>query len=154
MSKSTGEIIRAPAPPIKPSACTPLFFNAFNMRNAGACVHSHSQNAVLVTMMYGKEFVIKNQEMIKGIARDGKGVNWKYYDTLVVPIIENTAEEEDLKDSMAAAIEAYPETCAVLVRNHGVYVWGETWQKAKAMSEAYDYLFELAVKIRVYGLEK
>lgn len=38
-----------------------------------------------------------------------------------------------IKESMAEAMEQYPDSCAVLVRRHGVYVWGQTWQKAKAM---------------------
>lgn len=57
----------------------------------------------------------------------------RYDDTLVVPIIENTPEERDLKDRMALAMEEYPNSCAVLVRRHGVYVWGESWEKAKTM---------------------
>lgn len=56
-----------------------------------------------------------------------------YDDTLVVPIIENTPEEKDLKTRMAQAMEEYPDSCAVLVRRHGVYVWGESWEKAKTM---------------------
>lgn len=57
----------------------------------------------------------------------------RYDDTLVVPIIENTPEERDLKDRMARAMDEYPDSCAVLVRRHGVYVWGESWEKAKTM---------------------
>lgn len=57
----------------------------------------------------------------------------RYDDFLVVPIIENTPEEKDLKDRMARAMEEYPDSCAVLVRRHGVYVWGESWEKAKTM---------------------
>lgn len=57
----------------------------------------------------------------------------RYDDMLVVPIIENTPEEKDLKERMARAMEKYPDSCAVLVRRHGVYVWGETWEKAKTM---------------------
>lgn len=56
-----------------------------------------------------------------------------------MPIIENTPFEEDLTDSLARAIEEYPETCAVLVRRHGVYVWGDTWQQAKTMYVIFIY---------------
>ena len=32
-----------------------------------------------------------------------------------------SAHEEDLTDRLDAAIEAYPDTVAVLVRRHGIY---------------------------------
>lgn len=154
----------------KPSQCTPLFLNAYIMREAGAVIHTHSQNAVMVTLLYDKDFRITHQEMIKGI-RKGYGPNapaLNYYDELVVPIIENTNREEDLRDRMAQvpfynkvnsliasrqAMKEYPESCAVLVRRHGVYVWGDSWVKAKTMCECYDYLFEIAVKMRSIGLD-
>lgn len=47
----------------------------------------------------------------------------------------------------------YPDTNAVLVRRHGVYIWGESWQKAKSMAECYDYLFEIAVKMKSIGID-
>lgn len=49
----------------------------------------------------------------------------------MVPIIENTARECELTDRLREAIEAYPESNAVLVRRHGVYVWGKDWIQAK-----------------------
>ena len=51
-----------------------------------------------MTLLYpGRAFSITHQEMIKGISRGkGKG-NLRYHDKLVVPIIENTPEERDLK---------------------------------------------------------
>lgn len=72
---------------------------------------------------------------------------------MIVPIIENTPEEEDLTSWLVKALAAYPHANAVLVRRHGVYVWGETWQKAKTMCECYDYLFEIAVKMRTAGID-
>lgn len=81
------------------------------------------------------------------------GFFYRYDDTLVVPIIENTPEEKDLKERMARAMEKYPDSCAVLVRRHGVYVWGETWEKAKTMCECYDYLFDIAVQMKQHGLD-
>lgn len=81
-------------------------------------------------------FAMKEIEQIKGISRGGSGSdeiaeggrkvgNLGYYDTLQIPIIENTAHEEDLKDTLEKAIDEWPDTCAVLVRRHGVYVWGK-----------------------------
>lgn len=32
---------------------------------------------------------------------------------------------------MNRTMQEYPGTTAILVRRHGVYVWGDTWQKAK-----------------------
>ncbi|ORZ14106.1 methylthioribulose-1-phosphate dehydratase [Absidia repens] len=146
-------LLRQP-PVLKPSACTPLFYNAYTMRAAGACIHTHSQNAVMATLLFsGDTFEISHQEMIKGIRRGSTKANLRYFDKLVVPIVENTPEEEDLTERMALAMEKYPETNAVLVRRHGVYVWGESWEKAKTMSECYDYLFEIAVKMKSIGMD-
>jgi methylthioribulose-1-phosphate dehydratase len=43
-----------------------LFQHAFTLRNAGACIHTHSIAAVLVTLKCDTEFRIVDQEMIKG----------------------------------------------------------------------------------------
>jgi methylthioribulose-1-phosphate dehydratase len=141
-------ILKSPATPgLSPSACSPLFFNAFRLRNAGAVIHSHALEAMLVTTLHGETFECTELEMIKGISGHG------YFDTLVVPIIENTAHECDLADSMARAIDAYPRTHAVLVRRHGVYIWGKDWVSAKTHAECYHYLFQAAVKFAELGMQ-
>lgn len=63
--------------------------------------------------------------MIKGIRIGGHGKTLRFFDTLEVPIIENTADEEDLTSGMAEAMDKYPDAGAILVRRHGVYIWGE-----------------------------
>ncbi|TYJ46289.1 hypothetical protein E1A91_A02G110100v1 [Gossypium mustelinum] len=128
-----GAIISSPSPkpyPHKPSKCSDcasLFMKTYHMRNAGAVIHSHGMESCLATMInpHLKEFRVTHMEMIKGIKGHG------YYDELVIPIIENTAYENELTDSFAKAIEAYPKTTAVLVRNHGIYGWGDSWISAK-----------------------
>jgi methylthioribulose 1-phosphate dehydratase/enolase-phosphatase E1 len=153
-----GTVMSAPHPlPGKPklrvSQCAPLFQAAFKLRGAGACIHTHCQYAVLCTLPFTPggppptEFRMSHQEMIKGIIGHG------YNDTLVVPILENTPHEADLAESMEAAIKAYPKATAVLVRRHGVYVWGPTWESAKTQAECYHYLFELAVRMRGLGFD-
>jgi methylthioribulose-1-phosphate dehydratase len=167
---------------LKPSQCTPLFLAAFTKRKAGCCIHTHSQWAVLVTLLLeqdgrqggnGREFCINNIEQIKGFRRGYRHTgNLGYHDSLRIPVIENTPQEEDLTPFLEEALEEYPDTYAVLVRRHGVYVWGDTPDKAKVAAEwcvllpvrfctrhvdanihySYDYLFQLAVEMRKLGL--
>ena len=47
----------------------------------------------------------------------------------------------------------YPESNAVLVRRHGVYVWGKDWIQAKTQAECYDYLFEAALRMHALGID-
>eukprot|EP00252_Welwitschia_mirabilis_P016948 TRINITY_DN37707_c0_g1_i1.p1 TRINITY_DN37707_c0_g1~~TRINITY_DN37707_c0_g1_i1.p1 ORF type:complete len:521 (+),score=103.88 TRINITY_DN37707_c0_g1_i1:222-1784(+) len=150
-----GSILSAPLAkpyPMKPpkcSECSPLFLKAYQMRNAGAVIHSHGLEACLATMIFpsAKEFRTTHMEMIKGIQGHG------YHDELVVPIIENTAREFELTESLANAISAYPKSTAVLVRNHGIYIWGDSWISAKTQAECYHYLFEAAFKLYQMGLD-
>lgn len=144
----SGAVLEAPTTEgLRPSACTPLFFNAYRLRDAGAVIHSHAMFAMLATLGNEDTFECTELEMIKGIAGHG------YHDRLVVPIIENTAHECDLAESMAAAIQRHPRTYAVLVRRHGVYVWGKDWVEAKTHAECYHYLFEAAVRMGELGHE-
>lgn len=129
------------SPTLKCSECTPLFLNAYNLRNAGAVLHSHSLNAMIVTKLFSTEFQCTNLEMIKGVAGH-KNTDW-----CRVPIIENTEYENELAGSLKNAILTYPRTFAVLVRNHGVYIWGKTWENAKIHAEIYDYLFSAVVEM-------
>lgn len=143
-----GRVLSEPAAAgLQPSECAPLFFNAFSLRNAGAVIHSHGVFAVLASLLANEAFECTELEMIKGI--EGHG----YYDRLVVPVVENTARERDLAERMAAAIEAYPKTQAVLVRRHGLYVWGRDWAHAKTQAECYHYLFEAAVRMSQMGYD-
>ncbi|XP_073297175.1 probable bifunctional methylthioribulose-1-phosphate dehydratase/enolase-phosphatase E1 isoform X1 [Primulina huaijiensis] len=152
---SSGSVLSEPLAkpwPYKPPKCSdssPVFLKAFELRDAGAVVHSHGMESCLVTMInpLSKEFRITHMEMIKGIQGHG------YYDELVVPIIENTAHERELTDSISEAIKAYPKTDAVLVRNHGIYIWGDSWISAKTQAECYHYLFDAAIKLHQLGLD-
>lgn len=122
---------------------------AYKLRNAGAVIHSHSMPAMMVTMLdpAASEFRCTNLEMIKGIA------GHTFYGGCIVPIIENTARECELTERLEAAIKLYPQANAVLVRRHGVYIWGADWIQAKTQAECYDYLFQAAIEMRRLGLD-
>ncbi|XP_006662940.2 probable bifunctional methylthioribulose-1-phosphate dehydratase/enolase-phosphatase E1 [Oryza brachyantha] len=150
-----GKVLSSPVSkpwPHKPPKCTdcaPLFMKAYLMRGAGAVIHSHGMETCIATMLDpgAKEFRITHMEMIKGIKGHG------YHDELVIPIIENTPYEYELTDSLAEAIAAYPKATAVLVRNHGIYVWGDSWINAKTQAECYHYLFDAAIKLYQLGID-
>lgn len=91
-------------PVLKPSACTPLFLAAFD-QGAGCCIHTHSQWAVLVTLLVERDgnaagtsvrescFEIEQIEQIKGIPKGrAKQGMLGFFDKLSIPIIENTAQ--------------------------------------------------------------
>lgn len=161
-----GEIVHPGPRGTKVSECAPLFLNAFKKRDAGAVIHSHSINSVLATRISGlsnknidtmwvehalkhlpTKFETYGFEMVKGLR--GKG----FKDRVVVPIIENTNKECDLATSMAEAMDAFQDVDAVLVRSHGLYVWGTDWKQAKAQAECLDYLFDITVKLVQMGLD-
>ncbi len=142
-----GNVVRAPKDNLKCSECKPLFMQAYKLRNAGAVLHSHSLNAMLVTWFYDTHFRVTNLEMQKGISGHGA------FDLCEVPIISNTAQEPQLTDGLRAAIQSNPKTQAVLVRGHGVYVWGKDWVQAKTQAECYDYLFEAAIRLKQLGMD-
>jgi methylthioribulose-1-phosphate dehydratase len=142
-----GQTLEEPGRGLKLSQCSPLFMHAYKLRNAGAVLHSHSINAMAATLLFDKHFRIKDMEMQKGV--EGFGA----FDTLEVPIIDNTAYECDLTDSLEEAIRKNPKSHAVLVRQHGVYVWGKDWKQAKTHAECYDYLFEAAAKMKQLGID-
>lgn len=137
----------------KPSACTPLFMACYEQRGAGACIHTHSQNAVMASLLWDAEFRVANIEQIKAIPKVTEPGNLSFFDTLVIPIIENTAHEEDLTPDLEKALADYPMAPAVLVRRHGLYVWGANVWKAKIINEAIDYLLDVAIKMRHAGID-
>ena len=152
------KVVTAPrseaAAKLKQSECTPLFYSAFTLRGAAACIHTHSRAVVLLSMRLqaGSEFRINRIEMIKGIRKATTKTAYQFDETLVVPIIENTNFERDLTASMRQAMIDYPDANCVIVRRHGCYIWGDTWEQAKTQAECYDYLFAIANDMLSAGL--
>lgn len=85
--------------------------------------------------------------MLQGVGHHG------YDDVLEIPIIDNRPSEDLLADQLEHVINAYPNTNAVLVRRHGLYVWGDSWEQAKTQCEAFDYLFQSAIEMARLGID-
>lgn len=116
-------------------------------------IHVHSLDVVKLCLLTpGNELRIRDLEMVKvscyqiityknciiflhfslkGIFNEETGKFFNNDEELIVPIIENSKYEKDLVLTFKAALQKYPATSAILVRNHGMYVWGKDWKSAK-----------------------
>jgi ribulose-5-phosphate 4-epimerase/fuculose-1-phosphate aldolase len=76
-----GELIPGESPEkernLRQSQCAPMFMACYQMRGAGAVIHTHSKAAVLVTLLYSSEFRISHMEMIKGIKKGSSQTNYR-----------------------------------------------------------------------------
>ncbi|XP_055306916.1 methylthioribulose-1-phosphate dehydratase-like [Sitodiplosis mosellana] len=78
--------------------------------------------------------ITKNLEGIIGAKASGSAEE----ENLIVPIIA----KNDVGDIVKAATDE-SNVNSILVLDHGLYVFGEKWQQAKAICETLELLFEL-----------
>lgn len=135
------------------SSCSVLFSLIMKETGSECVIHTHSKSANLLTQLITKDtFEISHQEYIKGIYDPFSGKALKYSDTLTIPIIENMLSESQLLEPIRGVLENHPQAIAVLVRNHGLFVWGPTWESTKIMTECIDYLLELAIDMERFSI--
>ncbi len=85
--------------------------------------------------------------MIKGIYNNVEKRQGYFDEDLIIPIVENEREDYLLTEAVGEAMKKYPQCNAVILRHHGIHVWGRTWQQCKIMSECYHYLLAMAVEM-------
>jgi methylthioribulose-1-phosphate dehydratase len=142
-----GHVISAPADPaLRPSECNSIFCLAARERAARSIVHSHALAAVLAGDLAGASdhVAIRDLEMLKGI----RGVQNR--DVHLVPVIRNTPREGELVEQLEAVLAdpRFESAFAVIVADHGAYIWGEDVWEAKRHTEVYHFLFEASVARR------
>ena len=141
-----GSIGRRPTDPgLQPSECNQIFCLAARERGAQSVVHSHGLSAVLAGDLAagrGEDHLeIRDLEMLKGV----RGVANR--DVHLVPVIRNTPRESELVAQLKSVLAdpRFAGTFAVVVADHGAYVWGDDVWEAKRHTEVYHFLFEATV---------
>ena len=142
-----GRVLRSPDDAsLRPSECNSIFCLAARERGARSVVHSHGLSAVLAGDLVGDadHVEIRGLEMLKGIC----GVANR--DTHLVPVIRNTPREGELVEQLSGVLAdpRFEKTFAVLVADHGAYIWGDDIWEAKRHTEVYHFLFDAAVARR------
>ncbi|PTM54690.1 methylthioribulose 1-phosphate dehydratase [Desmospora activa] len=126
---------------LKPSAET-LLHTALYRRfpEVGAVFHIHTvaNNLVSEWAAARGSVTFSKHELLKALQR------WEEDAEIHIPIVENHANLPRLAQAMEAVI--HPDVPAVLIRNHGVTVWGKSVFETKRHLEALEFLFEYQVQ--------
>lgn len=130
----------------KPSAETLLHVDIFNNSNATCSLHVHTVDNNVISELYAAQghVTFTGQEIIKALGY------WEETASVRIPIIENHADIPTLARAFAPHVTS--DAGAVLIRNHGITVWGETPAAAKRYLEAYEFLFSYSLKLRALGV--
>ena len=130
----------------KPSAETLLHVEIFNKTNATCSLHVHTVDNNVISELYAANghVTFTGQEIIKALGY------WEETASVRIPIIENHADIPTLARAFAPHVTC--DAGAVLIRNHGITVWGETPAAAKRYLEAYEFLFSYSLKLRALGV--
>jgi methylthioribulose-1-phosphate dehydratase len=139
-----GHVVQPPPDAsLRPSECNAIFCLAARERGARSVVHSHALSAVLAGDLAGDadHVELRDLEMLKGI----RGVENR--DVHLVPVVRNTPREPELvgQISTAFADPRFERSFALLVTDHGAYIWGDDVWEAKRHAEVYHFLFEATV---------
>lgn len=141
---ATGQLIEEQSG--KPSAETLLHVEIFNNTNATCSLHVHTVDNNVISELYAAKghVTFTGQEIIKALGY------WEETASVRIPIIENHADIPTLARAFAPHVTG--DAGAVLIRNHGITVWGETPAAAKRYLEAYEFLFSYSLKLRALGV--
>ncbi|MFD6440812.1 methylthioribulose 1-phosphate dehydratase [Peribacillus sp. NPDC060186] len=121
---------------LRPSAETLLHTVIYERTNANCVLHVHTVENNVISELYGDEgeVTFRNHEIIKATGR------WNEDAELRIPIIYNHADIPLLTEKFTPHVEE--DSGAVLIRNHGITVWGKSGLEAKRILEACEFLFQ------------
>lgn len=129
----------------KASDETLIHLGIYKVTNANCVLHSHLLESLLFAELHPKSEVIwlEGMELLKGFA----GV--KTHEAKV-PLFcfENTQDIGALSARIEADLAQAPQTFGLLLRGHGLYVWGASVKEAKRHLEVFDYLFRFYVHLQ------
>ncbi len=120
---------------------------ALHGNNVGAVLHTHSVWGTVLSDLFADQggFWISGYEMLKGL----QGVP-SHEHRQWVPIYENTQDIAALAEAVQPEFEnpQHPPLHGFLMRNHGLYTWGDSLFAARRHIEIFEFLFECVARRR------
>lgn len=130
---------------LKPSAETSIHQSIYTLfPNAIACYHVHSVEANLVSEFTDSDNLsLPPLEMLKGL-----GV-WEENPNCEIPVFTNYLQVSQIAAEIKERFSnTSPQIPALLIRNHGVTVWGKSATDARNYIELIEYIFRYMVTQR------
>ncbi len=139
------EIIESYAPKNIPSAETKIHQVLYQLfPEMKACLHVHSVQASLLTANMPSDIGairLANLEMIKGFDI------WQQTPNVNLAVFENQLDVAKIADEIFHHFTlSPPDISALLIRSHGVTVWGETLQQAYNRLEIMEFILDYMVR--------
>lgn len=140
-----GRVYQCPRPGMKPSAETAIHRTIYDLfEDAAACLHVHTVDASLVSDLAPAEadaLTLPALEMIKGL-----GI-WEEQPHAQLPLFPNLADVAAIAAAMEQRFRAAPpQVPALLIRGHGVTVWGASLQQAYDRLECLEFLLSFMAR--------
>jgi methylthioribulose-1-phosphate dehydratase len=121
----------------KPSDEAGLHARVAATTGAGAVVHVHALSGVVAAHRWPGGVRLRDLEMLKALDRQA------HDDEVLVPVLANSQDMAELGDRFDAGHD--PRTPAVIVANHGLYVWGRDLVQARHRTECVEWLLSFAL---------
>lgn len=129
----------------RPSYETRIHVRAYVATGAGAVLHAHPPHVVALSTAVGATIDLRGLELVKAF----EGVKDPAL-PLAVPVLDNDQDMDRMSRACAAAFR--PPVPAVVLRGHGVTVFGRDLDEAVRHLEALEALAHLVVLQRSMGV--
>lgn len=126
-----------PDPSARPSAEAGLHGRIAAVSGASAVVHLHVLAPVVAARRWPGGVVLRDMEMLKGLGRGAHG------DEVVVPVVPNDQDMGRLGDAFEQGYDA--GTPALILADHGLYVWGRDLVQARHRAECLEWTVRYAL---------
>lgn len=133
-----GVLVETPKPENKPSAETSIHQVIYQLfPQAKACLHVHTVDAYHATARFAKQdqLLLPAIEMIKGFDI------WEQHPTVYLPVFDNILDVKEIAKAIHARFQQQtPRVTALMIKDHGVTVWGKSLQEAYNRVEILEFI--------------
>src|SRR5712692_1586475 len=145
LTVDSGEVVEQVTTDNKPSAEASIHRAIYGLfSDARACLHGHSVDACIAAnaaKSNAKTLRLPSLEMIKGFDI------WEQNPKVALPLFDNHADVAQIASEIRARFnKTKPVVSALMIRGHGITVWGKSLQQAYNRVETMEFIMSYMAK--------